>query len=102
MNDKLNLIREKCIAANPEIGELKKFVCENCGGNDEVHYRPIHLADVLLAIAERIGFATVKELGINSFGEFFFSDNIKERWNLRTDLENQSEETINFLYELLK
>lgn len=109
IQDKIKLIREKCIAANPQKKWRDDERCHRHLVQDEsVHdcycvNEPVRLADVLLSIAERIGFATVKELGINSFGEFFFSDNIKERWNLRADdLEKQSEETINFLYELLK
>jgi hypothetical protein len=54
--------------------------------------RPIRLADVLLAVHE-------------IHGSFKYDIDMVERsgWSLRADdLEKQSEETINFLYELLK
>jgi hypothetical protein len=164
MNDKLSLIREKCIAANPEIVALT-FGCEigitaydefysgvplvigstaickkhkrykeecyaeedGCSttdgavirwGNEEdgwgtmtrkesefkVLGRPIRLADVLLAILKQDP-ANRTKLLLESSGQFrqVFPNRLGPYWNLRADdLEKQSEETISFLYELLK
>ena len=111
MNDKLTLIREKCIAANPEI---KGVFCEGCGipwkdakstcpryVSDPCYpsperERPIRLADVLLAIET----AAKKRVDENEGEMAHVSVHL---WNLRADdLQQQSEETINFLHELLK
>lgn len=139
MNPKLQLIREKCIAANPDLQE-SMTECNKCGGrgffeghdSDDTHggtgeclscpiktqcpecrgerfiVRPIHLADVLLLLGDAFN----GSVGIN--GETFVWKVTEGEWredqpqhyypwNLRADdLEKQSEETINFLYELLK
>lgn len=145
----LQKIRAACIAANPEITELK-FGCEiydhmdgqkhfvtsvnNLGTHDmtvlfqgeivrmvsgvyeknnyEILGRPIRLADVLLAIdgTYRHGDAiTVRIIPGGTFERLHTGNvlpgewNPQVRWNLRADdLEKQSEETIDFLYELLK
>jgi hypothetical protein len=152
-DQQLNFIREKCIAANPEIVELK-FGCgitwsydhylnsvaktrvtkngfivdfANMPGPspllvrlerdktikrlhpDEVQVlgRPIRLADVLLTIPKN---KSAKAQSVSMNGDFFdFDEDMKDYnvvgspWNLRADdLEKQSEETINFIYELLK
>jgi hypothetical protein len=123
MNKNLHFIREKCIAANPEIVELKfgcefenvktgaRFIIPTNGypnDNHKILGRPIRLADVLLAIENANGnieLATYGEpLHIGHYEkperEGYYS---KAYWNLRADdLEKQSEETISFLYELLK
>lgn len=93
MNDKLSLIREKCIAANPDknwremaVGEFGVYKSDT----------PCRLADVLLATRgeDEQGF----RVRISASEPI-----ICKRWNLRADrLEDQSEKTINFLYELLK
>jgi hypothetical protein len=118
--DKLSFIREKCIAANPEIVELKYDDSDNgkqfkqSSSNivftisihgyprkdiHEILGRPIRLADVLLAIDKKYpgNFATVASNGWFHYGyKRCFYD-------LRADdLREQSEETINFLYELLR
>lgn len=139
MNDKLELIRKKCIEANPEIVELK-FGCEvvlnlnndkavllgetssflsgwfktnneiyPVGGHTfEIIGRPIRLADVIFAISKN----WVRDNSDKSrlMGTFvFFSDQQSKLlctvslWNLLKDnLEDQSEETISFIYDLLK
>lgn len=123
--DKINYIRQKCIEANPEIVELK-FGCNvrledysafpNAHGTyigkgfasgiekiyvlhpDERLYpidrkfkplgRPIRLADVCLAVLKRLD---------------IYPDLKVIRWDYRADdLEKQDEETIKFIYELLK
>jgi hypothetical protein len=103
MNDKLQFIREKCIAANPEIRVDDHCFC------GRTFDRPIRLADVLLAIGKHLEIAyACDEAG------WFWKDNDEGdgdwnligssgRWNLRADdLEKQREETINFLYKLLQ
>lgn len=58
--------------------------------------RPIRLADVFLAVGHNQGYRDGKMQASQLY-------TIVEVWNLRADdLEKQSEETINFLYELLK
>jgi hypothetical protein len=133
-NEKIQLIREKCIAANSEIMQLK-FGCEVISGKtqfrilaikdgvglyetdhgtigdftrntifDEILGRPIRLADVLLASG--CNTYTVPKDRFHS-GDLLFSGDWQTGgqivWNLRADdLEKQSEETISFIYELLK
>lgn len=88
--DQLEFIRQKCIEANPALKERS----DHC-------YR-IRLADVLLAIVK----AEAKKLGDKYSGipicEKQFALVIR-RWNLRKDsLSDQSLETSEFIYELLK
>lgn len=126
----LELIRAKCIEANADI-EIEA-VCKTCDHEENSHrfryalraecieytcscpefkvsaqpnYRPIRLADVLLAIPLTEGktwrvtqngvFVSVEdEWGIETFSE--------EQWNLhKDDLTEQSDDTINFLANLL-
>lgn len=136
---RIHLIREKSIAANPEIVE-EKLGCriwqdgkvyvlaipveeqgeiEPMGKDSEgediwympgtrVLGRPIRLADVLLVIGSR-GVDAMPDVLVSDTG-LIVTHNADRKlnnkglhWNLRADdLEKQSEETINFLYELLK
>jgi hypothetical protein len=90
--EQLALIRQKCVEANPEIDELKVFVCNNCADDGDVHYRPIRLADVLWLLEEK---KVAKQIGFDKIGDFAL-----HMWNLRKDsLEEQSDET---LADLLK
>lgn len=105
MNDKLQLIREKCIAANPKIETINDCSCRFCSKDNhqtiKLFGRPLRLADVLLVIQiknneqykdERALYATRGDVHL-----------VVTFWDLHNDdLEQQSEETINFLYELLK
>lgn len=91
---KIAFIREACIKANPEIMSLG-FGCEG---------RPIRLADVLLAIGRR-----EDRIHLSCDGWFCLLDaytsNFMRRfnWYLHKDsLEDQSEETIDFIYSLLE
>lgn len=104
MNDKIETIREACIKANADLVELN---------GAEIPSRPIRLADVLLAIEEDKQVVISKEddgayFGKVSNGDTRYEHDISIRWspafwNLRADdLTQQSEETINFLYDLLK
>lgn len=143
MNNHLQTIRDRVIAAVPEIMDLK-FGCqiktldgvefygvglqdgfdkgslssvdEGCGccsshrtyslGEYEILGRPIRLTDVLMTI----GIAKCGELvDIRLFGDpvpcsiFLPNWDITFKWNLLTDdLNLQSPETIEFLYNLLK
>lgn len=64
--------------------------------------RPIRLADVLLAISGRTGY-NGKCWMLEQDGLYVFERLKRIAWNLRNDdLTQQSEETISFLYELLK
>lgn len=107
---KLELIKQKCIEANPEIviNENAQLIKFDHSVEYFVQTRPITLADVLMAIDKKI----INERGvrhtqymINTQGqlaEYGILGKILMSWNLKEPLENQSEDTINFLYELLK
>ncbi len=143
---KLEVIRKACVAANPEIMELKfgcliktkdgiqhygqgledsndggfRSVDEGCGccsnnqyydkGQFEILGREIRLADVLLAIQAKYqkinGYVTYL---VGSNGTFYEQEGLcgshqeLDYWNLLKDsLTDQSEECIEFLYNLLK
>jgi hypothetical protein len=130
MKKELSLIREKCIAANPEIMELK-FGCEvgtvtgsegylrgpilrksgpgfdtewgyfnPISPNVDVLGRPVRLADVLVAY---IHFGAPAQIVADAKKHLDNELQIVFSWNLRADdLEKQSDETISFLYDLLK
>ena len=105
----LYFIRRKCIEANPYLGDLK----------EKVYHREPRLTDILLAIGKLF---VQNEREVVSFDNKFLyfsvfvddktgkpckwkEDGHKEayKWNLRADsLSDQSEEAINYLYELLK
>lgn len=149
MEDKIALIREKIIAANPEIMELKTgcrvkqilyrkkpikdsnpivlvhedshysvegdFLIEEVNSGEFSDYetpmkyfkilgRPIRLADVLLAMGRKADRINVGGDGaFNCLNQLLGNWSKRAFWNLRKDnLEDQSEECINFLYELLK
>lgn len=74
--------------------------------NFEILGRPIRLADVLLAIEKKNLLIAIDEEGAfiqydSIDGEYTLR--VYENWNLLKDsIYDQSEETINFLYELLK
>lgn len=79
--------------------------CGDCKGERVILGRDITLPDVLLAIGIKNNSSILK---VNSFGGFsWFIDNewkdvALPRWNLLKNLDDQSEETLDFLYELLK
>jgi hypothetical protein len=110
--EQINFIREKCIEANPEIKRRFVFICRH--GEEYQQPDVIRLADVLLATNN-----AVRNMAVQDFGALMlFSvdedtdsldwnevmvDGKRRHWNLRADdLRQQSEETINFLYDLLK
>lgn len=96
---KVYAIRSRCIAANPEIGELKTFECGSCGADDQQFYRPIRLADVLLAIGSGVRLeeqTSSGQLSIGVAGKGWTLYNL-----LEDDLTKQSQETIDFLTDLL-
>ncbi|KKL61319.1 hypothetical protein LCGC14_2196490 [marine sediment metagenome] len=126
--DKVEFIRQQAIKANPEIVELK-FGCEviiKDGKNGKIIYesdtgtlviagrelpitfkgsvteiigRPIRLADVLYAIKEKQKLYHKDLIGLIEDKMI----NVMLSWNLKDDnLENQYEETIDFIYKILK
>jgi len=115
MNEKLQLTREKCIAANLE-KERKELMCPECKrqvvthGTAILRQPPIRLADVLLAIGTLKRFSPAPEafsigehLSLDFFAHGDDANRFRISWNLRADsLEQQSEETVKFLWELLK
>lgn len=126
MKTKLEIIKEKVIEAVPEIMELK-FGCawkdnqadwvyverfsittSQKGGwtsvppdPEQILGRPITLADVLLTIAfgKTVGFIRT-DTGLIEIDQN--PSELLSLWNLKENLENQSEETIEFLYNLIK
>lgn len=125
MSNKLSQLKEVIQKANPEIMELK-FGCEleedfifawsngpltwiisDKGkgtliqvpniSNYKILGRPIRLADVLLALDKNGISASVDTHGNMGFLPF----KGHTEWDLIADLDHQSEETINFLWELL-
>lgn len=101
----LETIRKACIAANPEIGELKAFVCGSCGAEDELHYRPIRLADVLNVILEESRYKLPHELdGLTRHqwrNERWIE--VLYEWNfLKDDLTDQSDGCLALLASLIQ
>jgi hypothetical protein len=113
MANKLQVIREKCIEANPEI-KSDLMECPECrlavfwDGSRVLKQRPIRLADVLLAIGNML-------IVVDAEGNFYrlkmmlnwkvpriTKDSHLGKWNLRADdLSQQSPETVDFIYSLL-
>lgn len=111
--EKLEAIRKACVKANPDI------IVEGCESGitpcacwwhknyppDGNKYRPIRLADVLNAIMH-----TEYVVSIASNERFEVLDRAKNEWKqvfitwylTRDSLEEQSEETVAFIYDLLK
>ena len=109
-------IRRACVAANPNIEISRTWL----GGsetsvrlNEKINYRPIRLADVLLAISvsqSKRGYDNENHVwAVDTAGEFFgqsdsdgsplYRDMV---WNLRTDdLTAQSDECLAFISSLL-
>jgi hypothetical protein len=84
MNQKLKAVKNACIAANPQIDKDE--------ARGIIFGRPIRLADVLLAMTRVLNGEEAQRPVLELIDD----------WNLRADdLEKQSEETINFLYDLL-
>lgn len=101
MNKNIELIRQKCIEANPAREE--QWQTQN--GDTQ---RPCRLADVLLAILAK-GPQWKTAIRVESDGQFnLYREPSKQwwceaTWNLlKDDLNEQSEETINFLATLLQ
>src|SRR5580704_580521 len=106
-DDKLKFIRERCIAANPEIVEtppsnavvagLLGIIASNIRDTGQAHLAEMKLGELLEILGRRIRLADVY-LAINNphFSPIEFG------WNLQADdLEKQSPETIDFLANLL-
>jgi hypothetical protein len=100
-NDQLSLIRQKCIEALCAHGTRSEQSLYTRGFD-----RPIRLADVLLAITKASP-NNHNRVWLKSDGRFVLNENGNSLhnpadWNLRKDdLTEQSEECINFIYELL-
>jgi len=132
MNPRDQFVREKCVTANPEIVELKfgclvswrkgtfyfggrrkkgKSVLINKSGLSlysvssheyRIIGRSLRLADILLAIIEKMSVGDLRGFNINSYGEFFLGDDAKGSWNLRADdYDLQTEECKNFIANML-
>lgn len=101
--EQLELIRRECIKANAEI---ETYNCECFTGCHAIG-RPIRLADVLLAIGEfgHHNIAVTSGSVIIEASEIGWRDCEPKRlhWNLRKDdLTLQTDEFIQFAYDLLK
>lgn len=114
--DLLAIIRSACNRANPDLLGCTKSLTE-CGKipcDDYEHQRPVHLADVLLAINNSPNWKDT--WFVTTSGDFFKAEwvgggdpSMRERakfgnpsWNLSLPLSQQSNETLQFLAELLK
>jgi hypothetical protein len=98
--DQINFIREKCIEANPESFTFEDGNWWRREKNAIIAPVPIRLADVLLAIGSGVRMEEQTSSGQLSIG---VAGRGWTLWNLRSaDLRDQSEETIEFLYNLLK
>ena len=101
-NDKLNFIRQKCIEANPNRSEGWDEDSGRPTGSGYMDFMPCRLADVLLVIKKMYMNGTLQKEGEFKNGTEWFGE-IAWDWNLRSDdLTQQSEETINFLFDLLQ
>lgn len=138
--EKREAIRKACIAANPEIVELKQgcfvedffkgtleilakyeiegespvydfvfrgenevSVARSPRGNWEILGREIALADVLLAMSKKTEFSS-RVYGISTYGGFYgYSEagKLDAEWNLKQPLSGQSDEVVDFIYELI-
>jgi hypothetical protein len=103
--DQINLIREKCVEANPSIQD-REYCCKYSTYDrrnfcDRCSEKPlgIHLADVLLALGSQ-------SIVIGAEGQFRnYDDDCDDApyWNLRADdLREQSDATVEFLHQLLQ
>lgn len=96
----LKEITDACVVANPEIRKCIKSmkVCGMIHCNKESHHRIVQLSDVLLVEEQKLTEAGVftKSSYYEAFGQ------ITERWNLKEPLSNQSTETLEFIYKLIK
>lgn len=87
MKEQLAFIREKCIEATP----AKLLVTPKYGEE------PVRLADVLLAIRSQVKYTSkIKDWNGASIHM------LNNYWNLLKPLNEQSEECINFIYQLLQ
>ena len=94
--DKLQTIREACIKANPK-KEWEEYFPDAGDHRGVAVDIPCRLAAVLLAIDEKF-----VEENSGNWGVEETQSKLVKLWNLRNDdLSQQSEETINFLYDLL-
>lgn len=95
MNEKLEAIRQACIAANPGIVSIRRKKQQRTIGEVCDDDPPIHLADVLLAIMKAVDGRKSSEVQ-----RIFYR--LAHLWNCYADdLTQQSVETIEFLYGLV-
>jgi hypothetical protein len=99
--EQLELIRDACIRANPEIEKRRiDYVDEDTGDDTWVQDDTIRLADVLLAHSKTITPPTNSEEKSKIQNDVL---NIIYWWNLRKDdINDQSDPCVAFVYQLLK
>ena len=83
-------LREKIIEAVPNIEVVVRV-----GEYQIAQSRPITLADVMLTLSQDISLMVM----LDSDG--WFHQGIKAQWDFTKDLDGQSEDTKNFLYNLI-
>jgi hypothetical protein len=114
----LELIRQKCIEANPNRTEGWDIDSGRSTGSGYLEHMPCRLADVLLAIGKKenepksIEERIVPKHYVNASGQIWEKKIGRQEvrlstsslfWNLlRDDLNEQSEDTIHLLAQLLK
>lgn len=85
---------ERCRIGGDDVNAL------NCGYVKRIWGRPTTLADVLLALNEKEKFkSNIRSMAIN--GGFYENGKLIAQWDLTKSLEFQSEDTLNFLAQLL-
>lgn len=113
---KLEFIKSKCLEANPDIESTEiLYSCNrvweawNIGTMSESDFEEVDyeytLADVLMATQKK----SKEDLAIDEYGDFMLNDGVDgydypegiPNWDLTQTLDNQSEETINFLAMIL-
>ena len=112
--NKLDLIQKKCADANPEIWKAWTHVTRDENGHKvecdhKAVSRPIRLADVLFALRQSPDYGHYEpSVDCNGYFRSALGVVIGEgdrdmRWDLRQDdLTKQPQETIDFLYDILK
>lgn len=99
----LQKITEACYKSNPKL--IRSYTSITDGTEKEIRYYPSQLSDVLIAINENKSH-NIDGVFIRDDGTFSVKHSITIipmpiKWQLDKPLSEQSEETINFIAELL-
>lgn len=101
----LKEITDACVVANPEIRKCIKSmkVCGMIHCNKESHHRIVQLSDILIMLAHFCGDRRPNIVTYTvSKANFVDRTPWSIGWNLKEPLSNQSTETLEFIYKLIK